>query len=46
MTAPDVAVIIALILAVIDQVTARGRSTTHWAIIFICVALLWHLLPL
>ena len=45
MGVPDIAVIIALVLAAIDQVTAKGKSTTHWSIIFICIALLWHLVP-
>lgn len=45
MTAPDIAFIVALLLAAIDEVTAKGRSTTHWAIIFICIGLLWHLAP-
>jgi len=41
----DVAVIVALVLAAIDQVRAKGQSTTHWSIILICLALLWHLVP-
>jgi hypothetical protein len=33
-------VIVALILAVIDQIIARGRSLTCWAVICLALALL------
>lgn len=41
MTIPDVFIIIALVMAAIEQWEAKGRSLTIWAIILICLALLW-----
>lgn len=40
-TIPDILVIIALIFGIVVQVEARGRDLSVWAIILICVALLW-----
>lgn len=33
--------IVAAILAVIDEIRARGQSLTTWAVIAICAVLLW-----
>ena len=41
MSATDILVFIALAFAAIEQFNARGRSLGMWAVIFICVALLW-----
>lgn len=30
-----------LLLAVIDQAMARGRSPVTWAVILVCLGLLW-----
>ncbi len=43
MNIPDVLVIIALVLAAVEQISARGRSLLAWAVILICAALLWGL---
>jgi drug/metabolite transporter superfamily protein YnfA len=44
MTVVDVLVIIALVFATIEEVQAKGRALTTWAVIFICAALLYHLI--
>jgi hypothetical protein len=46
MNIPDVLVLVALILSVIEQVRARGQSLLTWAVLLVCVALLWGYLPL
>lgn len=46
MSIPDVLVIVALILAVIEQVRARGQSLLTWAVLLIAIALLWEYVPL
>jgi len=43
MSVPDVLVLVALILCAAEQIIARGRSLIAWAVILICVALLWGL---
>lgn len=37
----DVIVVIALVLAIIEEFEAKGRSLIAWAVILICVRLLW-----
>ena len=41
MTIPEILYIIALILAGIEQVRDRGQSLALWAVILICVGLLY-----
>ena len=41
MTIPEILFIIALILAGIEQVRDRGQSLALWAVILICVGLLY-----
>lgn len=41
---PTVLYLAAFLLAGVDQVIARGRSLTTWAVILICVGLLWLVL--
>lgn len=41
MSIPDILVVVAFVLACIDQFRENGRSLTGWAVIFICIALLW-----
>jgi hypothetical protein len=41
MSIPTLLAVFALVLAVIDQVRARGYDLTAWAVILISVALLW-----
>ena len=41
MTIPVLLFIVGLILAAIDEVRARGQSLTGWAVILICIGLLW-----
>jgi hypothetical protein len=44
MSIPTVVFIVALILAAIDQIRARGQSLTGWAVILVCIGLLWGVL--
>lgn len=46
MTIPDILVLVALILALIDEFRAKGQSLTGWAVVFVCIALLWSHIPL
>lgn len=41
MTIPTILLVAALILAFIDQFRAQGQSLTDWAVVFVCIALLW-----
>lgn len=41
MTIPDFAFLLALIFAAFEQWEAKGRSLGMWAVILICVGLLW-----
>jgi hypothetical protein len=38
---PIVLFIVALILAAIDEIRARGESLTAWAVILVAIGLLW-----
>lgn len=38
---PTILAIVALILALIDELRARGQSLTGWAVVLIAIALLW-----
>ena len=38
---PTVLALVALILALIDQLAARGRSILAWAVICLALALVW-----
>lgn len=42
MTLPDVAFIIGLILAAIEEARTRAQSLLGWAVIAVCIGLLWH----
>jgi len=33
--------VVALVLALIDEFQAQGRSLVGWAVVFLCIALLW-----
>jgi hypothetical protein len=37
----DIVFLVALVLAGIEQFDAKGRSLGMWAVILICVGLLW-----
>jgi hypothetical protein len=41
MEALTVAAIIGLVLAAVEELNARGRSFVSWAVIVLCVGLLW-----
>lgn len=41
MNAPQMLIVVALILALVDEFRARGQSLSGWAIVFVCIALLW-----
>jgi hypothetical protein len=43
MAITDVLVIVALILAAVEELQARGQALLGWAVILVCIALLWHL---
>lgn len=38
---PEILIIVALILAAIDEFRAQGQSLTAWAVILVCIGLLW-----
>lgn len=44
MNIPSILFIVALILALIDELRARGQSLTGYAVILISIGLLWGLL--
>ena len=41
MSIPVILFIVALILALIDEFRAQGQSLTGWAVVLICIGLLW-----
>lgn len=41
MNVPDLLVVAALLLALVDEYQAEWRSKTGWAVILIAIALLW-----
>lgn len=41
MSIPTIIIIVALVLAIIDEVRAQGQSLVAWAVILLSVALLW-----
>ena len=43
MSIPTVLFLVALILAVIEQIRAKGQSLLIWAVFLICAGLLWGL---
>lgn len=45
MTVPTILVVIALILALIDEFRAQGQNLTGWAVTLVCISLLWGTLP-
>lgn len=38
---PSILYIVALILAGIDLIRSRGQSLTGWAVVLVCIGLLW-----
>jgi hypothetical protein len=38
---PIILFIVALILALVDEFRAQGQSLTGWAVVLVCVGLLW-----
>jgi hypothetical protein len=40
-TIPIILVVIALVLALIDEFRAQGQSLTAWAVVALCISLLW-----
>jgi hypothetical protein len=41
MSIPIILFIVALILALIDEFRAQGQSLTGWAVVAVCIGLLW-----
>ena len=41
MSIPLILYIVALILALVDEIRARGQSLTGWAVVCLAVGLLW-----
>lgn len=46
MSIPTLLIIGGLVLALIEEFQAQGRSLLGWAVVLVCVALLWGNLPL
>jgi hypothetical protein len=44
MNIPTVLFLVALILALVDEFRARGQSLTGWAVVLVCIGLLWGLI--
>jgi hypothetical protein len=44
MSIPTILYVVALILASIDQIRAKGQSLTGWACILLAIGLLWGVL--
>jgi hypothetical protein len=40
MSVPTILIIVALILALVDEFRAQGQSLTAWAVVFLAIALL------
>jgi len=38
---PAAAYLVALVLALVDEARAHGQSLVAWAVILICIGLLW-----
>jgi len=38
---PLILVIVALVLALVDEFQANGKSLVDWAVVLICISLLW-----
>lgn len=41
MSIPTILTVVALILALVDEFQAQGRSLTGWAVVLVAIALLW-----
>ena len=41
MSVPTLLFVIALVLALIDELRAEGKSLTGWAVVIVCIGLLW-----
>ena len=41
MSIPTILFVVALILALIDEFRAEGKSLTGWAVVLVCIGLLW-----
>ncbi len=41
MTIPTILFVVALILALVDEFQAQGKSLTGWAVVMIAIGLLW-----
>ena len=41
MSIPEILFIVALILALIEEFQASGRSLVGWAVALVCIGLLW-----
>lgn len=44
MSVPSLIVVVGLVLALIDEFQAQGRSLLGWAVVAVCIALLWPLI--
>lgn len=41
MSVPTILILVAAVLAVVDIFEARGRSFVGWAVLCLCLALMW-----
>ena len=46
MTIPTIFVLVALVLALVEEFQANGRSLLGWAVVLVCLSLLWGSLNL
>jgi hypothetical protein len=45
MSIPLILVIVALVLALVEEFGAQGRSLLGWAVVLLCIASLWGNIP-
>ena len=41
MSIPTILFVVALVLALVEEFQAQGRSLLGWAVVFVCIGLLW-----
>ena len=41
MSIPALLFVVAIVLAAVDLINSRGRALTSWAVVAVCVGLLW-----
>lgn len=41
MSIPTILTIVALVLSLVEEFRTQGRDILGWAVVFVCIALLW-----